>query len=176
MIFNLLIPFVNVIFKIMKTIFKKLNLLMLFVLFTGTIYAKANYMYVSAQKISIKAKASLMAADVGQLNYGDKVILVKIKGNWALIETTDDLNIAGWVNMNTVTNRKINAATKITTDADEITLAGKGFNSSIEARYEDEYDLPFDEVDEMEKNEISFDETVDFIKQGKLFLEGVKTK
>lgn len=173
MIFNLLIPFFSVIFKNMKTFLKKLQFLFLMVLFTGTVYAKSVFMYVSAQKISIKSKASLTSSDIGELNYGDKVSVVKTKGNWVLVETTDDQNVAGWINANAVTSKKINAAAKkVSTDANEITLAGKGFNSSIEAKYEDEYDLPFDKVDEIEENKISFDETVEFITEGKLFLEG----
>jgi len=64
-----------------------------------------------------------------------------------------------------------NNGKRVSTNAVELSLAGKGFNSAVEAAYEDEFDVSFELVDEVEKNSVSEDDTITFIIQGNLRLE-----
>lgn len=60
---------------------------------------------------------------------------------------------------------------RVTTNPSELALAGKGFNSAVEAAYEDEFEVSFELVDEIEQNGVSEDTTIAFIIQGNLRLE-----
>ena len=60
---------------------------------------------------------------------------------------------------------------RVSTNATELSLAGKGFNSAVEAAYEDEFDVSFELVDEVEQNSVSEEDTITFIMQGNLRLE-----
>ena len=53
-------------------------------------------------------------------------------------------------------------------DADEIALAGKGFNSTIEAVYAEEFEVSFDIVDYIETLGADTEEAVEFARAGKL--------
>ena len=60
---------------------------------------------------------------------------------------------------------------RVTTNPSELALAGKGFNSAVEAAYEDEFEVSFELVDAIEQNGVSEDTTIAFIIQGNLRLE-----
>ena len=51
--------------------------------------------------------------------------------------------------LKSLTKKKLISSDKnVTTNADELALAGKGFSKTIENAYSEEYEVSFDKVDE----------------------------
>ena len=93
------------------------------------------------------------------------------KKSWAKIQSIDNEEIIGWVNAKSLTKKKLIASEgNADTNANELALAGKGFNKAIEGAYSEEYEVSFDQVDEIEGYSLSDEELVDFIREGKLNL------
>ena len=154
---------------------KHFLLVFLIILFTTLLTAKSKkdvkLMYVSVGELSVKDKASFFASDVGELSYGAPVYVLDEKKSWTKIQSVDTDELIGWVSEKSLTKKKLISSDKnVTTNADELALAGKGFSKTIENAYSDEYDVSFDKVDEIEENSISNIETIDFIEQGNLQL------
>lgn len=126
-------------------------------------------MYVSLDPAPVKESASSFSKDVGSVAYGDRVLVLEEKKNWMRIECVDDTSVTGWVPASALSTKKIKAkGTGTTADADEIALAGKGFTSTIEAVYAEEYDIDYSAVDFAEEQTASVDAILDFIREGGL--------
>ena len=122
----------------------------------------------SWSKIQIWNDASV----TGWVNSGSltkkKIIVANVTTN------ADQLALAGKANEGQLRPQidvEDNYDKRVSTNATELSLAGKGFNSAVEAAYEDEFDVSFELVDEVEKNSVSEDDTITFIIQGNLRLE-----
>lgn len=126
-------------------------------------------MYVSLDPVSLKESASSFAKDVGTIEYASKVRVLEEKKNWVRIELVDNTNVCGWVPSTALSSKKIKAkGTGATADADEIALAGKGFTSTIEAVYADEYAVDYEPVNYTESQAASMDAILAFIREGGL--------
>lgn len=162
---------------IMKTSVKKLMSVLLFAFLVSAVYAKPaatiTYMYVAVDTVAVKAKASVTSQKVGELVYGDSVQVLNEKGSWMEVMSSSDESIKGWVNSGSLTKKKIVVnSKKVSTDASELALAGKGFNSTIEAEFSQEQDLSFTAVDDIESETPTLEEIIEFIKEGRLMLDG----
>ena len=159
----------------MKIDFKKLVSIFILTLVVSFVYAKPKEkaLYISLDPAVLKEKASALSAKVGELSYGDSVILLDEKKNWSYVCSVDDDSVQGWIPSSALSKKKIVAgATKTTADADEIALAGKGFNSTIEAVYADEFEIDYTDVDFVEAQLADIDDVVAFIEDGRLFVGG----
>lgn len=123
--------------------------------------------YISVEEIALKNKPSFWGAEGDSLYYGDVVYVIDMKDSWLKVESTSS-GKKGWVKDSVVTSRKIVSKNKISVDAKEIALAGKGFSSPLEAEYSDLYNINFDIVDKIEKITISDKDIRDFIISGQL--------
>lgn len=157
----------------MKSTFKKMILLLAVMSTLSFVYAKPSKkpLYVAMDSAPLREKASAVSAKVGELNYGDEVRVLQEKKNWSLVCLYDDDSVKGWIPVSALSKKKIVASgSKTSADADEIALAGKGFNSTIEAVYAEEYEIDYSEVDFVESQSVSEKEIEKFAKEGKLFL------
>ena len=118
--------------------------------------------YVSVKTSSLKAKPSGLAKNVATVNYGDAVVWVKEEGSWTLVSIGKK---EGWISTNAITKRKIVASNKVSTDAKEIALAGKGFGDGISA---DSDKSNYAAVNTVENNRVSESENATFKAQGGL--------
>lgn len=126
-------------------------------------------MYVSLDPVSLKESASSFSKDVGTIEYASKVRVLEEKKNWVHIELESNPGINGWVPSSALSSKKIKAkGTGTTADADEIALAGKGFTSSIEAVYAEEYAIDYSAVDYAEEQAASMEDILTFIREGGL--------
>ncbi|MCR4954415.1 MAG: SH3 domain-containing protein [Treponema sp.] len=157
----------------MKSIFKKVILLFALISTISFGYAKPSKkpMYIAMDPAPLREKASAVSTKVGELNYGDEVLVLQEKKNWSLICLYYDDSVQGWIPNTALSKKKIVAnGSKTSADADEIALAGKGFNSTIEAVYAEEYEIDYSQVDYVESQSVSEAEIEKFAKEGKLFL------
>lgn len=123
--------------------------------------------YISVEEISAKTKPSFFGKAKDTFFYGDVVFIVNQKGSWVEVEGQASKK-SGWIKDSVVTTKKIVAKNRVSVDASEIALAGKGFSSPLEAEYSKSYNIDFDVVDKVENLSISLDEIEKFIEEGKL--------
>lgn len=125
--------------------------------------------YISLDPASLKESASSFSKDVGQIDYAAKVRVLEEKKNWSRIELFDDKSVTGWVPSSALSSKKIKAkGTGAIADADEIALAGKGFTSTVEAVYAEEYEIDYTPVDYAELQSASPEAVLEFIREGGL--------
>lgn len=154
---------------------KHFFLFILFILISASLSAKSKKetkpFYVSVDSLSVRDKASFFGEETAELSYASPVYLLDEKKSWAKIQSIDDEEIIGWVNAKSLTKKKLIASEgNADTNANELALAGKGFNKAIEGAYSEEYEVSFDQVDEIEGYSLSDEDLVDFIREGKLNL------
>lgn len=131
--------------------------------------SKAKTMYVTLEAAPLKAKPASSSKKVGTAEYASAVNVIKTEKNWMYVQLADDTSVEGWLPASALTSKKIkdknNAASA---DADEIALAGKGFNSTIEAVYAEQFEVNFDIVDYIESLGADTETAVVFAHQGQL--------
>ena len=140
---------------------------LLFVFMGFSAFAAPKDVYIAVSEIEPKSRPSFWGRSKGTLFYGDKVVVINNSGDWVEV-AKDGTGISGWVKNSCITAKKIVANKKVSFDADEIALAGKGFSNALEAEYSNQYDIDFDGVDAIESFKMSNDEFHDFIVDGKL--------
>lgn len=127
--------------------------------------------YVNVTSTAVREKPSQRGKLIQEVPYASAVVMVngsESKG-WCQVILVSDPTKQGWIQISCITTKRIIAdANRVTANADEIALAGKGFTASIEAVYADEYEIQYDEVDFVESYEIDFDEAEQFIAEGNL--------
>ncbi len=114
-----------------------------------SVAAFAETYYVSVKNSNLKAKPAGSSKNVLSVQYGDPVTWVKTDGNWTLVKKG---NTEGWISTNAITKRRIIAGSKVSTDAKEIALAGKGFGDGMDM---DGNGNNYAAVNAVEKNSVS---------------------
>ena len=150
---------------------KKLTiLLVVFCLAVPTFAAsKAKTQYVAIDPAPLKAKPAASSKKVGSIEYASAVLVLKEEKSWAYVQLVDDKSVEGWVPVSALTTKKIkDKANATSANADEIALAGKGFNSTIEAVYAEQYEMNFDIVDYIETLGADQDDAIAFAQAGQL--------
>ena len=154
--------------KNLKTILISLLLGLSFNLFAASDSSKLQY--VTLDPAPLQEKASAASKKIGTVDYASAVKVIQEKKGWVFVSLADDPSVQGWLPATALTTKKIKAKGKAANaDADEIALAGKGFNSTIEAVYADEYMIDFSDVNLMETfNSSDIEEIIDFAYEGNL--------
>lgn len=100
--------------------------------------------------------------------YGDPVTVLREQGAWVEIRSASR-SISGWMKSAGLSSRRITAGSGSTsTSANELALAGKGFNEEVEKSYQDGSGLDYSAVNAMEALEISEDDLYAFLEEGRL--------
>ena len=131
--------------------------------------SKAKTQYVAIDPAPLKAKPAASSKKVGSIAYASAVLVLQEEKSWVYVQLAEDKSVAGWVPASALTSKKIKDKTDATSaNADEIALAGKGFNSTIEAVYAEQYEMNFDIVDYIESLSADQDEAIAFAQEGQL--------
>lgn len=147
---------------------KRLLMVLILAGITFTAFAAGDTRYVSVQTLAIKEKASNSSKTVGTVVYGDEVILSQTSGKWAQISPKASPSVTGWVNSSALSKRKIVAGKAVKTDANEISLAGKGFAEGLDTRQTDDWNSDYAAVDAVEGNAVPEADVDAFVREGKL--------
>ncbi len=127
-------------------------------------------MSVQVKNGQLRSTASFLGAVVGPLGYGDRVSVVEQQGDW--MKVTSPAGKTGWIHSSALTKKNIqmkagsqNAQTAAS--GDELALAGKGFNSDVEADFKAKNkNVDFAWVDRMEKFKVEPAAMQAFLKEG----------
>ena len=146
---------------------KKL-LFVLLIVFLGSVFvfsqAAGSTMYVAVKSTNLKSSTGIFASTRGELTLGDAVTMIRTNGNWAEVRTTNSLT--GWVNLTALSSKRV-AGSGMSSSAGEIALAGKGFSPEFEIEYK-KTGLDYSSVDAMEAINISENELLMFVEEGRL--------
>lgn len=110
---------------------------------------------VSVREAELRSNPGFLATVQTRLAYGDSVRVVEKRPGWVRIEATDAA-VGGWLHESAVAPpadlRLSSAGRSGDTGAStrEIALAGRGFNQQIEAEYQEQEQIDFSMVDQME--------------------------
>ena len=131
--------------------------------------SKTKTQYVAIDPAPLKAKPAASSKKVGSVEYAAAVRVIKEDKSWVYVQLVDDESVEGWLPASALTSKKLkDKGSSASANADEIALAGKGFNSTIEAVYAEQYEMNFDIVDYIETLGADQEEAVVFAKEGQL--------
>ncbi len=141
--------------------------------------AEAKQMSVTVKQTEVRATPGYLGKILGVLVYGDRVTLLDQPANtpkgWVKIVGPDG-KLQGWVNLSALTEKEIKLASSAGVQqqaaSGDVALAGKGFNSDVEAEYQKEENLDYTWVDRMENISVSPQRVAAFMADGGLGGEG----
>jgi SH3-like domain-containing protein len=143
----------------------------------GLILLAATALAAGPVEMSVQVKSgqvletpSFLGKVVARLNYGDRIQVLEQQGDWSKVTAPDGQT--GWIHSSALTKKKIamkagsqNAQTAAS--GDDLALAGKGFNSDVEADFKAKNrNVDFTWVDKMEKIKVPPESMQQFLKDG----------
>jgi len=136
----------------------------------AAIAATSGVMSVQVRKAEIRDTPSFLGRVVTAVAYGDKVTVQSQDGAWMKVTGGGQ---SGWIHSSALTRKNIvmKAGPEAQTAASsgEMALAGKGFNSDVEAQFKAGHkDIDFSPVDKMEKIKIPAPTLKEFAEEGGL--------
>lgn len=139
---------------------------------SGTAWAVAPAeMSVQVRNAQLRATPSYLGALKGSAAYAERVTVLKTQGDWFQIKGE---SAEGWLHKSALTTKRIAlkagaADVGTTASGEEMALAGKGFNSDVEADFKkNNAEIDFGPIDAMEKIRISAEEIRAFLAEGGL--------
>ncbi len=135
-------------------------------------------MSVQVREAQLRDKPSFLGKLLGTAEYGDRVDLQASQGDWLCVNLPDGRS--GWMHNSALTAQKVvlragEEQARLSASSDELALAGKGFNSDVEAQFKKNHqNIDFSMVDKMEKIKITPSEKNAFLKAGNLIPQGAR--
>ncbi len=153
--------------------------IVLLVVAAGWAAAAAKQMSVTVQSTAVRATPGYLGKVLGTLAYGDRVTLLDQPASapkgWVKVAGPDG-KLQGWVNLSALTEKRIVLAStqgvQQSASSGDVALAGKGFNSDVEAQYKEEQKLDYTWVDRMQAFAVSPQEVSAFLARGGLSEQG----
>ncbi|MFP3042680.1 hypothetical protein LQZ19_12760 [Treponema primitia] len=135
----------------------------------GALSAQSKTMYVTAKTIEVKSSTAFFSDTLGTMSYGDPVSVLQEYGKWVKISSLEPPVISGWVATASLTAKRIIVSAGTTSaSANEIALAGKGFNQQVEDVYRQNGTLNYDAIDAIEALQIPNRQLFTFLQEGRL--------
>jgi hypothetical protein len=148
-------------------LFMALGLFMASVLGAQSLTGKT--MYVTGKTIEVKSSTAFFSDTLGTLSYGDPVSVLQEYGKWVQVRSLEPPVLSGWVAAASLTTKRILVSSGTTSaSANEIALAGKGFNQEVENVYRQNGTLNYDAIDAMETIQIPNRQLFAFLQEGRL--------
>jgi hypothetical protein len=131
--------------------------------------AAGDVVSVIVKKTSIRRERQFYAAPVGEASYRDQLTVLAREKDWVKVGAR---GVEGWVHATAVTSKAVKAGSTAAgagVSADDVALAGKGFNSAVEGEYRKKNPgANFAAVDRVEKLAVSEAAVGDFVRAGGL--------
>jgi len=130
----------------------------------------AQHAFVQVRDTRLRAGPSYLSAAAATVSYGTRVDVVSERGPWREVATPG--GDRGWLHASALGSQEVRMQSgredvAAGADADEIALAGKGFNEAVEDAYrQDRRDLDFTWVDRMAAWRVSAEDAAVFLAAG----------
>ena len=137
---------------------------------------RAELLSVQVQSGQVRETPSFLGKVVTTVPYAQSVETLGGQGPWQQVRTPDGK--VGWLHSSALTGKRLQAlsgggSVSAGASGDELALAGKGFNSDIEARFKaDHREVDFTWVDKMATLKASSAEIAQFVQSGGLAQPG----
>jgi uncharacterized protein YgiM (DUF1202 family) len=132
----------------------------------------AQTLTVKVQSTYVRKEPKFYSSPLATLTVGESVTQISSQAGWFKVRTSK--GIEGWIHSQAVQSGKLTVAAvdrslSTSATADEVALAGKGFNKQVEEAYKSRNkEINFGEVDRMLKLKVSPDELRRFLMEGRL--------
>jgi uncharacterized protein YgiM (DUF1202 family) len=149
----------------------------LLVLASAAVWAEQpKKMSVNVKETQLRSTPSYLGKVLGTLAYGDQVQVSESQKGWAKVSAPDK-GLSGWINESALTAKKVvlssgSGNADQSASSGEVALAGKGFNSQIEAENRQDTSYDYATVDRMEKILVAPEQVAAFLDGGKLSAQG----
>ncbi|MCL2140018.1 MAG: hypothetical protein FWH41_10890 [Treponema sp.] len=150
---------------------KRILFLILCICAANVLFAQARKggtMYVAIKSLELKSSTGYFASTKGTLAYGAQVTVLQVSGTWMEVRSAANASLTGWAATANLTSKRIVAGSTATASAQEVALAGKGFNQEVENSYKSDGKYNYDDVDKTETQKVSDEELKAFISEGHL--------
>jgi hypothetical protein len=144
------------------------------VAFLGEVRAESpTEMSVQIRSAHLRATPSYLGAKVATTEYADKVILLQSEGEWRQVKSTRT-GEEGWVHLSALRTKAIVVKTdaqdaSVTASGEEMSLAGKGFNSKVESDFRSKNaEIDFGPIDRMQEKTIPTEDMIRFLDEGEI--------
>jgi hypothetical protein len=110
---------------------------------------------------------------VATVSYGDRLDVLETRGTWTQASPVES-DVKGWIHASALTRKRIvlksgEEDAALAASSGELALAGKGFNSAVEAEFKTKNKtISFEWVDRMEKIVIPPQDLASFLLAGKV--------
>ncbi len=141
----------------------------LILLLVSTTWSGPGTMSVQVRDGQLRATPSFLGSVVATLNYADQVDVVQQQGDWVEVSCKGQ---KGWIHNSALTTKYITVGAggkdaQMKASGKEVALAGKGFNSEVEAQYrKGNRNVDYAAVDRMEQYRVSPPDMVAFLEKG----------
>jgi hypothetical protein len=125
-------------------------------------------MYVTARTIEVKSSYAFFADTLGSLSYGAPVSILQEYGKWVQVRSSEPPELSGWIATASLTSKRIISGSSTSASANEIALAGKGFNQEVENAYRQSGTLNYNAINAMEAITIPNRQLFSFLQEGRL--------
>jgi len=142
-----------------------------------TAAAKPVTMSLQIRKGDLRSSPSFLGKIVGSATYGDRFTVEQTRGAWSRVKAEGGAP-AGWLHNSALTKKKVKLKAgetdaAVAASSGELALAGKGFNSEVEAQFKEQNaDANFAAVDMIEAIRIATREVQQFLKAGNVVPKG----
>jgi uncharacterized protein YgiM (DUF1202 family) len=150
----------------------------LILLFAFVAFAQGQkFMSVQVKEVQLRSTPSFLGKIVTTIAYTEKVEVLEEKGDWMKVVVKDS-STDGWIHSSALTKKEIilkpgKDDIKRAVSSDEVVLAGKGFNATVEEHFKEQNsEVDYQTVDTMEQEIISHDEMIAFLQEGGVSPEG----
>jgi uncharacterized protein YgiM (DUF1202 family) len=132
----------------------------------------AETLTVKVQSTYVRKEPKFYSSPVATLRAGESVTQISSQAGWYKVRTSK--GVEGWIHSQSVATGKFKVAAmdksmKMSATADEVALAGKGFNKQVEDAYKSRNKgISFAEVERMLRIKITPEELRRFLMDGKL--------
>jgi len=151
-------------FSIWKFLMPAAGVVLVAVLLAETVVVKVQTTYLRKEPTYFSPVVSLLKA-------GENLTQVAAESGWIKVKTA--AGVEGWLHSSAVQKKKwrlaaVDRSLQARASAEEVALAGKGFNKQVEAEYASRRGVSFDAVNRMLQIKVTLQEIEQFMKAGRL--------
>ena len=122
-------------------------------LLAGFSTAFGESMSVTVREAELRSAPQFLSRVVGTAEYGERLEVNERRDPWFLLAASD--GTTGWVHSSAVTTKEVvltasDSEVRRGASADEVALAGRGFNERVENEFKEESDVDYSGIDRME--------------------------
>jgi uncharacterized protein YgiM (DUF1202 family) len=130
--------------------------------------AKGGTLYAATKTVTLKSSTGFFAGTRGTLKYGERVTVLQVNGKWVEVRSASNTTLSGWTTSANMSVKQVVAGSSSTATAQEVALAGKGFNQEVENAYKSKGNLNYADVDKTETVTVSETDLLKFLEEGRL--------